>query len=161
MEASQNDTTPRLEGSGATREVRYEYSLNWPRILARLGSSLLISTYQAGKLVVAQAQGEALRLGYHNFERAMGLAVSPGRLAVGARALIWLLRAAPEIAPRIEPAGRHDACFLTRAAHFTGEIQVHEMAWAGDQLWVVNTLFSCLCTLDDRHSFVPRWRPPF
>ena len=35
------------------------------------------------------------------------------------------------------------------------------MAWANDELWVVNTKFSCLCTLDDQHSFVPRWRPPF
>ena len=33
--------------------------------------------------------------------------------------------------------------------------------WVGDDLWIVNTLFSCLCTLDDRHSFVPRWRPSF
>ena len=35
------------------------------------------------------------------------------------------------------------------------------MAWAGDELWFVNTRFSCLCTLDGVHSFVPRWRPPF
>jgi uncharacterized protein (TIGR03032 family) len=28
-------------------------------------------------------------------------------------------------------------------------------------LWLVNTAFSCLCTLDRRHSFVPRWKPPF
>jgi uncharacterized protein (TIGR03032 family) len=35
------------------------------------------------------------------------------------------------------------------------------MAWAGDELWVVNTRFSCLCTLDPAYSFVPRWRPPF
>ncbi len=26
---------------------------------------------------------------------------------------------------------------------------------------MVNTAFSCLCTLDDRHSFVPRWKPRF
>ena len=26
---------------------------------------------------------------------------------------------------------------------------------------MANTLFSCLCTIDDRHSFVPRWRPGF
>jgi hypothetical protein len=31
----------------------------------------------------------------------------------------------------------------------------------GDELWLVNTAFGCLCTLDSRHSFVPRWRPPF
>lgn len=67
----------------------------------------------------------------------------------------------PRPCPPVEPAGRHDVCFLTRSAHFTGEIQAHELAWAGDELWVVNTAFGCLCTLDSRHSFVPRWRPPF
>jgi uncharacterized protein (TIGR03032 family) len=36
------------------------------------------------------------------------------------------------------------------------------MAWAaGGELWVVNTRFSCLCTLDRSASFTPRWRPPF
>ena len=68
---------------------------------------------------------------------------------------------APDIAPRLEPAGRHDGCFLARTSHFTGDIHAHELAWAGDELWVVNTLFSCLCTLHEDYSFVPRWRPPF
>src|SRR5262249_52310919 len=36
-----------------------------------------------------------------------------------------------------------------------------EVAWAGEELWLVNTRFSCLCTLDPGYSFVPRWRPPF
>jgi uncharacterized protein (TIGR03032 family) len=42
------------------------------------------------------------------------------------------------------------------------------MAWGGgsgnrwdEELWVVNTRFSCLCTLHADYSFVPRWRPPF
>jgi uncharacterized protein (TIGR03032 family) len=30
-----------------------------------------------------------------------------------------------------------------------------------DELWIVNTRFSCLCTLHPDYSFVPRWRPPF
>ena len=68
---------------------------------------------------------------------------------------------APDIAPRVEPAGQHDACYLPRSCHVTGNIGVHELAWAGDELWVVNTRFSCLCTLDPDYSFVPRWRPPF
>ena len=29
------------------------------------------------------------------------------------------------------------------------------------ELWVVNTLFSCLCTLDGVHNFVPQWKPRF
>jgi uncharacterized protein (TIGR03032 family) len=35
------------------------------------------------------------------------------------------------------------------------------MAWVGDELWVVNTLYSCVCTLHPRYKFVPRWQPPF
>jgi uncharacterized protein (TIGR03032 family) len=50
---------------------------------------------------------------------------------------------------------------LPRSSHVTGDIRVHEIAWAGDELWIVNTRFSCLCTLDPDYSFVPRWRPPF
>jgi uncharacterized protein (TIGR03032 family) len=154
---------PRPEENGAphTREVRHEYTRSLPPLLSQLGVSLLVSTYQAGKVVaVGVAQGE-LTLSYHNFERAMGLAVKPGTIAVAARAQVWFLQAAPELAARVEPPGRHDACFLTRSSHFTGEIQIHELAWAGDELWLVNTAFGCLCTLDARHSFVPRWRPPF
>ena len=45
--------------------------------------------------------------------------------------------------------------------HFTGDIRVHDIAFAGGELWLVATRFSCLATLDAEHSFVPRWRPPF
>jgi uncharacterized protein (TIGR03032 family) len=66
------------------------------------------------------------------------------------------------VAAKLDPPGRTDACFLPRASHVTGNIQVHEMAWGRDrELWVVNTRFSCLCTLDGSASFTPRWRPPF
>ncbi len=143
------------------RAVRHEYTLNWRPILDHIGASLLVSTYQAGKLVVIGAAEQGLSLAYHNFERAMGLAVRPDVIAVGARAQIWYLRSAPEIARQMEPPGLHDGCFLTRSSHYTGEIQGHELEWAGTSLWAVNTLFSCLCTIDDRHSFVPVWRPPF
>ena len=156
-------STPAQNGSSESpcREVRYEYSLNLAPILKRFALSLLVSTYQAGKLGVIGVDGETLRFSFHNFERAMGVAVGRDRIAVGATGQVWFLRSTPEIAARIEPAGHHDACFLTRSSHVTGEVQVHEMAWAADDLWIVNTAFSCLCTLDEQHSFVPRWRPPF
>src|SRR5262249_9545381 len=165
---------PQSAGAPQTREIRHEYTRSLPPLLSQLSVSLLVSTYQAGKgAVVGVAQGE-LTLSYHHFERAMGLAVKPDGIAVAARAQVWFLPAAPDLAARVEPAGRHDVCFLTRSSHFTGEIQAHELAWASTdplsrrgreqgegELWLVNTAFGCLCTLDDRHSFVPRWRPRF
>ena len=152
---------PEKNGTPAVREVRHEYTHTLPRLLHQLGVSLLVSTYQAGKVVAVGVAQDKLTLSYYNFERAMGLAVRPDRIAVGACAQVWFLPGAPDLAAHIEPAGRHDACFLTRSSHFTGDIQAHELAWVGDELWLVNTAFGCLCTLDSRHSFVPRWRPPF
>ena len=56
---------------------------------------------------------------------------------------------------------RVDACFITRSSHYSGMINLHDIAWGNDGLWVVNSSFSCLCTLDPDYSFVPRWQPYF
>lgn len=139
----------------------YVYSPEAASLLEAVPCSLFITTYQAGKLIVARAAGGRLSTLLRTFDQAMGLAVEPRRTAVGTRDRIWLLRNAPDIAPQLEPAGRHGACFLPRSCHVTGDIRVHELAWAGDELWAVNTRFSCLSTLHPDYSFVPRWRPPF
>jgi uncharacterized protein (TIGR03032 family) len=142
-------------------EFRYTQTDSFPALLQQLGASLVVTTYQANKLLVARAAGAGLSTLVRTFERPMGLAVAGGRLALGCRDQVWLFRDAPDIAPQVEPAGAHDACFVPRSSHVTGDISVHELAWAGDELWAVNTRFSCLCTLDPDYSFVPRWRPPF
>src|SRR6266566_857603 len=142
-------------------EFHYRQSDGFVALLQQLGASLLVSTYQANKLLVVRAAGGGLSTLVRTFDRPMGLAVDGRRLAVGTRTEVWLLRNAPDIAPRIEPAGHHDACYLPRSCHVTGDIGIHEMAWASDELWAVNTRFSCLCTLHPDYSFVPRWRPPF
>ena len=155
------DSDPAGEVQASSRQVGYEASREFVPILSRLGASLLVSTYQAGKLVTIGVDAGRLFLSFHNFEQAMGVAATPGRLAVGTRHQVWLLHSAPHIAARLEPTGRHDDCFLARSSYFTADINVHELAWSGGELWAVNTLFSCLCTLGPDFSFVPRWRPPF
>ena len=165
-------TVPRQEPSGAgppaapetaptAVEFHYTQSDSFVALLQQLGASLLVSTYQANKLLVARVAGGGLSMLVRTFERPMGLAVDAQRLTIGTRNQVWFLRNAPDIAPRVEPAGQHDACFLPRSCHVTGDIGVHELAWAGEELWLVNTRFSCLCTLHPDYSFVPRWRPPF
>ena len=142
-------------------EFHYTQSESFAALLKQLGASLLVTTYQANKLLVLREAGGGLSTLVRTFDRPMGLAADAGRLALGTRNQIWTLRNAPDIASRIEPAGQHDACYLPRSSHVTGDIGVHELAWAGAELWFVNTRFSCLCTLSPDYSFVPRWQPPF
>jgi uncharacterized protein (TIGR03032 family) len=137
---------------------------NFPRLLRQLGASLLVTTYQAGKLVLVRDEGDHLNTHYRAFQSPMGLALADGgsKLALGTTLQVWEFRDVPSVARRLEPAGTYDACFLPRRSHVTGNVLIHEMAYGtGGQLWFVNTRFSCLATLDPEASFTPRWRPPF
>jgi uncharacterized protein (TIGR03032 family) len=135
---------------------------NLPPLLDKLASSLVISTYQAGKLIVARPDGAVLNTHFIDLRKPMGLAANRDRLMVGTETGILEFRNVPNLSARLEPPGRHDAVFAFRHQHATGDIDIHEMGFGtGNECWFVNTRFSCLCTLDHDHSFVPRWRPRF
>jgi uncharacterized protein (TIGR03032 family) len=150
---------PTSEGPAPLRAV---HTPNFPELLRQLGASLLVTTYQAGKLVIVRDEGDHLNAHFRVFQAPMGMALHGDRLAIGTTIQVWEFVNVPAVAAKLEPPGRHDACYLPRSSHVTGNIQGHEMAWDADgALWVVNTRFSCLCTLDRSASFAPRWRPRF
>ncbi len=137
------------------------HTTNLPGILKQLGCSIALTTYQAGHLVLIRAEGDKVNTHFRMFHKPMGMALAPNRLALGTSQQIWDFRNIHALLPRLEPKGVHDACFLPRSTHYTGDIQIHEMVFQGSELWFVNTVFSCICTYDFEHSFVPRWRPKF
>ncbi len=141
--------------------VEYEHSSNLPLVLQQLNLSVLISTYQAGKLVVVGSYQDKPSFSFHTFDQVMGVAVARDQIAIGSRRQIHFLHSAHDVAPNIPPAKSYDGCYLSRSSFVTGSIHGHDLAFGNEGLWVVNTLFSCLCTLDDAYNFFPRWRPPF
>ena len=143
--------------------LRSVHTNSFPPILQQLGISLVVSTYQAGKLILLRADDNVINTHFCTFPKPMGLAASREKIPLGSAHQIIEFRTVPAVSERLNPPQQHDACFLPRHLHFTGDIDIHEMAYAGDaqELWFVNTRFSCLCTLDGVHSFIPRWRPPF
>ena len=159
QDSPDSDTTaPKQEGPPPLRSV---HTSNFPMILEQLGISLAVSTYQAGKLVFIRNDGGVINTHFRAFNKPMGMAVKGQRLALGTAQEIWEFRNIPAVANRLDPPGKHDACYMPRAAHITGDIQIHEMAYVEEELWFINTRFSCLATQDLDHSFSPRWRPSF
>lgn len=142
-------------------EFSSQHTSNFPALLSELGVSLLVSTYQAGMLFMVRALGEDLNTHFTALERPMGIALDGDKLAVATLYRIMSYQNLPAAAPHLEPAGIHDACFVPRSVHVTGQVDAHEMAYGEAGLWLVNTRMSCLCTLDERYSVVPRWRPAF
>ncbi|MFA6957701.1 MAG: TIGR03032 family protein [Thermoanaerobaculia bacterium] len=160
--AWQAPAPPRANGAPASPKEHPLRSVSTPsmaELLTQGGFSFLVSTYQSGKLITVRANEGKLDTHFAAFPSPMGIAVGPKQLALGTESSVWRYRNQPAVGPKIVPQA--DACFLPVNAHYTGDIRVHEMAWAGEELWLVNTRFSTLCTLDAEHSFVPRWRPRF
>ena len=60
-----------------------------------------------------------------------------------------------------EQPGRYDALYLPRATYHTGDLNTHDVAILGDEMWLAATRFSCLAKLSYDFSFLPVWKPPF
>lgn len=142
--------------------LRSVHTSNLPGLFSQLQISLVVSTYQAGKVILVRSDGNSLNTHFHPFTKPMGIAADGARLTIGGTNTVCYYRNVPAVASKLEPKGKHDACYLPRCLHVTGDIDIHEMAYTKDNtLWLVNTRFGCLCTLDAEYSFYPRWRPPF
>ena len=91
-ETTPGNQTPADAGPSPLRSV---HTTSFPAILDQLGSSLLVTTYQAGKLVVVRSDGGVINTHFRAFNKPMGMAVGPraardrhggGRLGVSQRA---------------------------------------------------------------------------
>jgi uncharacterized protein (TIGR03032 family) len=156
-----SDTPASADASPAVEPLRSLHTSTFPQILDELGISLLVTTYQAGKLVALRSDNGVLNTHFRSFTKPMGLALRGPQLAIGTQHEVWEYHANNAVAVRMEPVGKCDMCFMPRVGHVTGNMQIHEMEWVGDELWFVNTMFSCLAVRSIQYSFLPKWQPPF
>jgi uncharacterized protein (TIGR03032 family) len=131
--------------------------------LAHARGSLAVSTYQAGKVAMIGWDGRQVTLLMREFDKPLGLTVSGSRLLLATRQDLWVFADAPILAHNFsenEP-GRYDALYLPRTTYHTGELNTHDVALLGNEIWLAATRFSCLAKLTYDFNFVPVWRPKF
>jgi uncharacterized protein (TIGR03032 family) len=140
-----------------------QFTPNVPELLTQLNISLAISTYQAGKVVFISPKDEHHLVQLpRTFEKAMGMAIEDDKMAIATKDEVIVLRNSGELAKYYpKNPDTYDALFMPRASFFTGQLDIHDLEWGGDELYAVNTSFSCIVRIDDKYSFTPVWKPPF
>src|SRR5262249_53343001 len=103
-----------------TAELRSVHTSNLPELFDQLGISLIVSTYQAGKAILARNDNGRLNPPFRTSPKPMGIVADPNRLTIGGANTVWEYRNMPALAKKLEPAGKHDACYLPRRIHVTG-----------------------------------------
>src|SRR6478609_7849383 len=76
----------------AAVEFHYTQTDSFVALLQELGASLLVTTYQANKLLAVRATDNGLSTLVRTFDRPMGLAAASDRFALGCREQIWEFR---------------------------------------------------------------------
>jgi uncharacterized protein (TIGR03032 family) len=148
---------------GVSDSIRCDVSESFPSWLSQAGGSIVLTTYQAGKVGMIGWDGRQVTLLFRDFPKPMGLDLDGPRMLLATHHRVIELANAPLLAYEFldgQP-GRYDALYLPRVTYDTGDLNVHDVAFGVDTLWLVNTRFSCLCSPSRDFSFIPRWRPPF
>ncbi len=125
--------------------------------------SLAFSTYQAGKLfMVGLKPDQGLSIYERTFNRAMGLHASDDAQTLWMASLFQLWRFENYVPPAGATPDGYDRLYVPTLGHTTGDIDIHDVHTGPDGKPVfVSTLFNCLGTTSETHSFEPLWKPPF
>ena len=69
--------------------LRSVHTTNFPELLNQLGATLVISTYQAGHLILVRHDQGQLNTHFRMFSKPMGVAADRSRIAVGTAREVW------------------------------------------------------------------------
>jgi uncharacterized protein (TIGR03032 family) len=138
-------------------------SRGFPQWLAATGGSIAFTTYQAGKLFLIGLRPDGrLSIFERTFPRCMGLAVGADGTSLALASQNQIQRFDNVLAAGEASQDGYDAVYAPHAAWVTGDLDVHDVGWGEDgRPLFVNTLFGCLASVSDSHSFRPLWKPPF
>lgn len=142
--------------------------------LAEQHTSLAFTTYQAGKvfLIGLQPTGQ-LSIFERTFNRCMGLYTEGSTLYMSTLYQLWRFENTLETGQNHKG---YDCLYVPQVGYITGDLDIHDIvvgtlpitpiatesqASSSQALIFVNTLFSCLATVSEQHSFIPLWTPPF
>jgi uncharacterized protein (TIGR03032 family) len=123
-------------------------------------ASLAFTTYQSGKLfLIGMQENGRLSVFERTFNRCMGLWGDGQTLYMSSLYQLWRFENTLEAG---QAHDGYDRLYVPRMAWTTGDVDAHDVTVDQDgRVIFVNTLFSCLATVSEKHSFVPLWQPPF
>ena len=116
-----------MDSSDSQIRIPFQYTPVLPEILSHLNASLVVSTYQAGKVLVIGVHDQKLQVSFMDFEQPMGIAVGHDRIAIGSKSEIQFFKASHGAACTVEPRGTYDGCFVAHTSRHTGRIMGHDL----------------------------------
>jgi uncharacterized protein (TIGR03032 family) len=145
-----------------SNQYQINYNQSLVDVLKSGGFSLLLTTYQAGKLIILCAKEDQIDQLPVTIKKPMGVAIQGSKLAIASIDEIQIFSREEQDRVRKKPElTEFDCIYLHRATYHTSPMDLHDLEFGEGLIWGVNTMFSCLSIHDVTYSFRPKWKPPF
>lgn len=138
-----------------------KYSPALTEMLDKLGVTIAISTFQAGKLILISAENDhkLVQLA-RTFKKIMGFNIQNDKMLISTENEVVVLKDSPALAATYpDKPNTYDRMFFPRVVYYTGHLDIHDIYFAGRDILAVNTSFSCICKIGTDFNFEPIWWP--
>ena len=144
-------------------DYRLTVSDGFEQLLHKTNSTLAISVYQAGKVLLLNTNDNGrLNITPINYQKPMGVIASDNKLAIATKKELHLYSNSQKLAQKMQVNGKDlDHLYFPRVTYHTGDLDLHDLAYQDGEIIAVNTRFSCICRFDENFSFTPIWTPNF
>jgi uncharacterized protein (TIGR03032 family) len=142
---------------------KLSYTAEFGRLLQRTKSTLAISVYQAGKILLFDTDESGnLKITPISYPKPMGICSDGNKLAIATINELHIYKDEPQLAKKLSSEQRDfKHLYFPRQTFHCGMIDLHDIDFVNQRITGVNTLFSCICQFDDEHNFTPIWKPYF
>ena len=134
-------------------------------LFAGQGISMITSTYQSNRVITTgyDTESQSLVNQFHDFKRPMGMGFKNNILMLGHtnKLSCYSLTSKEfsntvELKPDVTKANHY---FVPTNEFITGDVDIHEIAFADSDVFFVNTRYNAVCKPDILMNWVPVWRP--
>lgn len=146
--------------SNKTNSLQISASRSFPKWLISQNASIAFTTYQVGKIFTLGTDDTGkMSISERTFNRCMGIGGDSQTFWMSSMYQLWRFENTLLSGQSFQG---YDRVYIPRMAYTTGDLDIHDVAIDenGKPIFV-NTLFNCLATVSDSHSFKPVWKPWF
>ena len=123
----------------------------------------MFTTYETGCVVIISAKENKLMQLTRKFKKPMGIAIKKDKLALATLNELLIFSNNNDLALTYpNKPETYDYLYMPRASYYTGNLDLHDIDFGSDnEIYAVNTRFSCISKIDADFSFKPVWKPSF
>lgn len=138
------------------------HSPNMPDVLEELNGTIVLTTYQTGKVILLSSIDKKISQLVRDFQRPMGVAFNGELMAIALQSNVTVFKQSDKLAKTYpKKKDTYDGLYYPTASNLTSFIDTHDICFSKQGLIAVNTAYSCLVKIDGQNSFNPIWTPPF